>query len=124
MQRVLLAALGAVLVGSACSSNSYGPGSGGNAQPGANQVFMQSSAFNPVTRTVAVGTLVAWVNKDGTTHTVTSSSVPAGAATFSSGNVGGSGQFQVTFATAGTYQYYCTIHGSPGAGMHGTIIVQ
>lgn len=124
MQRVLLAALGAVLAGSACSSSSYGPSTGGGGQPGANQVFMQSSAFNPVTRTVAVGTQVTWVNKDGTTHTVTSSAVPAGAATFSSGNVGGGGQFQVTFATAGTYQYYCTIHGSPGAGMHGTVVVQ
>ena len=124
MQRVLVAALGAVLVGSACSSNSYGPGSGSNTQPGANQVFMQSSAFNPVTRTVAVGTLVTWVNKDGFAHTATSSSAPAGAATFSSGNVAGGGQFQVTFATAGTYQYYCTIHGSPGAGMHGTVVVQ
>ncbi len=124
MRRVLVAALGAVLVGSACSSNSYGPGSGGNAQPGANQVFMQSSAFNPVTRTVAVGTLVTWVNKDGFAHTATSSSAPAGAATFSSGNVAGGGQFQVTFATAGTYQYYCTIHGTPTSGMRGTVIVQ
>jgi plastocyanin len=30
----------------------------------------------------------------------------------------------VTFTTAGTYQYYCKIHGSPGAGMHATIVVQ
>jgi plastocyanin len=124
MQRLLLAALGAVLAGSACSSNSYGPSGGGSGQPGANQVFMQGSAFNPTTRTVSAGTTVTWVNKDGVAHTATSSSVPAGAATFSSGNVGANGQFQVTFATAGTYQYYCTIHGSPGAGMHGTIIVQ
>ena len=30
----------------------------------------------------------------------------------------------VTFDTTGTYGYFCIPHGSPGAGMHGTIIVQ
>jgi len=122
MRRFVKVAVGAVVFGLGCSS-STSP-AGGTQGPGADQVFMQNTAFSPATRTVAAGTLVTWMNKDGFTHTVTSSSVPAGAATFSSGAVGGGGQFQVTFATAGTYQYYCTIHGSPGAGMHGTVVVQ
>jgi plastocyanin len=25
---------------------------------------------------------------------------------------------------AGTYQYHCSVHGGPGTGMHGTIVVQ
>ena len=29
----------------------------------------------------------------------------------------------VLFPTAGTYPYYCSVHGAPGTGMHGTIIV-
>ena len=28
------------------------------------------------------------------------------------------------FNTAGTFNYHCSIHGSPGAGMHGTVVVQ
>lgn len=27
------------------------------------------------------------------------------------------------FATPGTYTFYCSIHGSPGAGMYGTLVV-
>lgn len=27
------------------------------------------------------------------------------------------------FATPGTYSFYCSIHGSPGAGMYGTVVV-
>jgi plastocyanin len=34
-----------------------------------------------------------------------------------------SGTHPVTL-TAGTYQYHCTLHGLPGSGMHGTIVVQ
>jgi plastocyanin len=120
IRSILVAALG---LAAACggSTGPYGNTSGGG-QPGANQVFMQGSAFNPATRTVSAGTTVQWVNRDGVTHTVTYSSGPGSA--FSSGNIAPGGSFTVTFATAGTVQYYCSIHGSPGAGMHGTIVVQ
>jgi plastocyanin len=109
-----VAALGLVL---GCgSSTSTG------AAPGPNQVFLQNIAFNPSTRTVSAGTTVQWVNQDGVTHTVTYDSGPGTA--FDSGNLAGGADFSVTFATPGTIQYHCTIHGSPGAGMHGTIVVQ
>jgi plastocyanin len=110
----LIAALALV---AACNS-STNPSSG----PGPNQVFMQGSAFNPTTRTVAAGTTVTWVNKDGFVHNVTYSSGVGSA--FNSGSINGGGTFQVTFSTAGTVQYYCTIHGTPTAGMRGTIVVQ
>jgi plastocyanin len=112
----------AALLAVACksSTSSYGS-SGGGGGPGPTQVFMQSSAFNPTSRTVSVGTTVTWVNQDGYTHTVTSSSGPS---SFNSGNVSGGASFQQTFSTAGTYQYYCTIHGTPTSGMHATLIVQ
>ena len=111
---IVVAALGLM---AACSS-STSPGSG----PGPSQVFMQGSAFNPTTRTVTAGTTVTWVNKDAVAHTVTYSSGVG--SSFSSGNINGGGTFTVTFNTAGTVQYYCTIHGTPTAGMHGTIVVQ
>ena len=124
IRAVVVAALALV---AACggSTNPYGGGSGGGGgggQPAANQVFMQNTAFNPPTRTVAVGTTVTWMNQDGFTHTVTYSS-GAGPA-FDSGSISGGGNFSVTFNTAGTVQYYCKIHGAPGSGMHGTIVVQ
>jgi plastocyanin len=114
----------AVALAAACggSTNPYGGGSGGGGQPGPNQVFMQNTAFNPATRTVAVGTTVQWVNHDGFDHTVIYSSGPGSA--FNSGSIPAGGTFSVTFNTAGTVQYYCMIHGSPGAGMHGAIVVQ
>ena len=116
--------VGIVVAGAlaSCSSSSptYG-GTTGTGTPGASQVFLQNIAFNPATRTVAVGTTVQWVNQDGITHTVTKDSGPGAA--FDT-NLSGGASFSVTFDSAGTYQYHCKIHGSPGAGMHGTIVVQ
>ncbi len=113
-----------VIVGSAVgcnSSTSYGGTNSGGGNPGPNQVFMQNIAFNPVTRTVSAGTTVTWVNQDGVTHTVTYDSGPGSA--FDATVMGGSST-SVTFNTAGTVQYHCRIHGAPGSGMHGTIVVQ
>ena len=128
MRRSPLLVLGMALAGSlaACgSATGYGSGGGSGSSnggmPAANQVFMQNIAFFPQTRTVAVGTTVQWVNQDGFTHTVTKDSGP-GAAFNSTVNAGSS--FSVRFDVAGTYEYHCSIHGSPGAGMHGTIVVQ
>jgi len=122
---------GVALVGvlAACgSATGYGSGGGSGSSnggmPAANQVFMQGLAFVPATRTVSAGTTVQWVNQDGTTHTVVKDSGPAGAPAFDSGNIGSGGSFSVRFDTPGTYEYHCVIHGTPGAGMHGTIVVQ
>ena len=100
---------------------SYGGGGGGGGGPTANQVFMQNTAFNPATRTVSVGTTVTWVNQDGFTHTTSSS--PGSAQTWDV-TVGPGASTSVTFSAAGTYEYYCRIHGTPTIGMRGTIIVQ
>ncbi len=102
-----------------CSNNPYG--SGGSCNPGASQVCMISSTFSPVNKSVPVGTTVQWINGDGsTTHTVTSD--PSSSESFNQSVVGG-GMFTHQFNTAGTYNYHCTIHGSVGMGMHGTITV-
>lgn len=80
-------------------------GTGGTGGPGTNEVFIQSSAFNPGTITVTAGTTVTWTNKDAVTHTVTSTTN-----LFDSGSLGTNGTFSHTFATAGTYPYFCKIH--------------
>ena len=131
MRRSPLLVLAVALAGSlaACgSATGYGSGGGSGSNnggmPGPNQVFLENIAFVPATLTVSVGTTVQWVNQDGITHTVTKDSGPAGGPAFNSGNLGGGASFSVRFDVAGTYQDHCTIHGSPGAGMHGTVIVQ
>jgi plastocyanin len=32
--------------------------------------------------------------------------------------------YSFTFDTPGTYRYFCSVHGDPGSGMRGTIVVQ
>jgi plastocyanin len=114
------------------ATSSYGAGGGGGGgyggggcTPTSTQVCMASSTFNPATLTVTVGTAVTWHNGDAITHTVTSAT--GSGDTYNSGNIAGSGTYTHTFAAAGTYNYYCMIHGVDGApptGMHGTITVR
>jgi plastocyanin len=104
--------------GSSGYGSTTGPGGGGHTL----SLAMSGSAFSPALDTVAAGSTVTWTNNDAVTHTVTSA--PGSADTYSSGNLGGAATFQHTFATAGTYVYYCTIHGTPTAGMKATIVVQ
>ncbi|MEP7325898.1 MAG: hypothetical protein ABI836_08125 [Gemmatimonadota bacterium] len=82
--------------------------------------------FTPKVDTVAVGGTVTW-NWAASGHSVTSTgptafvSDPAGVAN-TPHSYG-----PITFATAGTYFYYCTQHGAPGnppTGMSGTIVVR
>jgi plastocyanin len=121
------AAAGALMVIalSGCSGNSnstgYGPSQNpGPGAPGANEVWMQSTAFNPASKTVAVGATITWTNKDGIAHTVTSGAPGSPSGAFDSGNMAGGATFSHTFSQAGTFPYYCGIH---GAMMTGTITV-
>jgi len=103
------------------TTSSNGNNSGNGAGPGANEVWMQNLAFNPATLNVTAGATVTWTNKDGVTHTVTYSSGPDSAF---SASVPAGATFQHTFSTAGTYQYYCQIHGTPTTGMRGSVVAQ
>jgi plastocyanin len=102
-------------ISNSCTKSSTDPTGGGTGQPGANEVWMQGMAFNPVTITVPVGTTVKWTNKASVTHNVTSAT-----AVFSSGPMGNGATYTFQFTTAGTYPYTCTLH----PGMAGTVIVQ
>jgi plastocyanin len=81
--------------------------------PGA--VTIAGMAFSPSSLTVPVNTTVTWTNSDSMAHTVTSTS-----GLFDSGSIGVGGNYSFTFASAGTFNYYCSIHPS----MTGKIIVQ
>ena len=71
--------------------------------PGADQVFMQNTAFNPQSITVAVNSTITWTNKDNITHNVTSDS-----GWFASGNIAPGATYSHQFTAAGTYNYQCT----------------
>lgn len=92
-----------------------GAGVGPSAAPG----------YSPGNITVVIGVnnTVVWTNNDtnngGTDHTVTSKSVPAGAASFDSGIMKEGATFSQTFTVPGTYEYHCTIH----SWMQGSVIV-
>jgi len=79
-----------------------------SSDPGLNEVFIENSTFSPSTITVAANTTITWTNKDSMSHTVTSDSGNE----LSSGSISADGTWSHTFAVAGTYPYYCTIHPS------------
>jgi plastocyanin len=75
---------------------------------------------NSVTVVIGINNTVVWTNNDAAVHTVTSSSVPAGAQSFNDGNLSPGSTFSVTFTVPGTYTYHCSIH----SWMTGTIVVK
>jgi plastocyanin len=82
-----------------------------------NTVTIDNFAFAPATLTVAPGTKITWNNKDEEPHTVTSAD---GGKTFKSEALDTDDKFSFTFATPGTYKYFCSIHPH----MVGTIVVK
>ena len=110
-------ALAMALAASQCGTDSTSPG--GPMGSTNSTVNVSDNSFSPSSTTVSVGTTVTWNWKGANSHTVTwVGGSPNGAGPKSSGS------YQRTFDTAGTYEYYCSIHGSPTSGMRGTVIVQ
>jgi plastocyanin len=77
--------------------------------------------FSPQNVTVVIGVnnTVQWTNNDATVHTVTSVTIPSGAASFNSGLLNPGSKFVYTFTVVGTYYYVCTLHNW----MHGWVTV-
>src|SRR5260370_2897804 len=76
-------------------------------QPATAEVKIDNFSFGPATLTVAVGTTVTWTNRDDIPHTVVSADDPKA---FKSKVLDTDEKFSYTFAKAGTYPYYCSIH--------------
>jgi plastocyanin len=80
------------------------------------EVVIDNFSFSPKTFTVPAGGTVTWTNHDNAPHVVTSADDQ-----FKKSPVLKTGQrFSNTFATAGTYSYFCSIHPR----MTGKIIVK
>jgi plastocyanin len=103
------------MTGNATAMTGNGTGaSGGNSvtiSPGSS-VPSNDKFFVPETLTVSKGTTVTWTNGDSTLHTVTSGSPEAGnsGSEFDSSYLAAGKTFQHPFNTAGTFDYYCTLH--------------
>ena len=78
-------------------------------------VSISGFAFNPATVTVNVGDSVTWTNNDDVPHTATADN-----GSFNTGQLGSGDSDSVTFKSAGTFAYHCSVHPS----MNGTVVVQ
>jgi plastocyanin len=79
------------------------------------EVKIDNFSFGPETLTVTVGTTVTWTNRDDIPHTVVSTD-----GVFKSKVRDTDEKFSYTFAKAGTYPYYCSVHPK----MTGKVVVQ
>lgn len=80
------------------------------------QIKIDNFSFAPAALTVPAGTTVTWVNHDDIPHTVVSSH----GGNLKSPVLDTDQKFSHTFAQAGTYAYYCSIHPK----MTGKVIVE
>jgi plastocyanin len=71
----------------------------------ANVVTIDNFTFSPKELTVAVGTTVKWVNHDDIPHTVVNTDKA-----FRSKALDTDDSFSYTFASAGTFEYFCALH--------------
>ena len=69
------------------------------------QVVVDNFSFTPAMAAVPVGTTVTWANHDDIPHNVVSPEQK-----FKSPVLDTDEMFSHTFAAAGTYKYYCSIH--------------
>lgn len=104
----LMRALGGGIVGAALL--------GGTALAADQSVAISGFSYSPASVTISVGDTVTWTNSDAQAHTAT-----ADDSTWNTGTISGSGGTgAVTFSTAGSFPYHCSIHSQ----MTGTVTVQ
>jgi amicyanin len=112
MRSVIAAAIFGAIVGSGLAGGVLEA----RAQTSSSALAIHNFTFTPQTLTVKAGTTVTWTNKDDTPHGIASADnafkKPQALDTDDS--------YSFTFATPGTYQYFCYVHPF----MKGTIVVQ
>ena len=117
------AALGGVLAAAATMvlTLALTSGSAGAAEYGDETVVsMKDNVYRPQTLTVEPGTEVRWDNDGRTDHNVIPDERSAG---WRSGLVKPRKAYRHTFTEPGVIGYFCSLHGAPGRGMYGTLIV-
>lgn len=110
------------LAGCSSSTSPYDGGGGGGGGGGSSTIItVGNDFFNPTPNTVAAGAVTFTWATPSNGHTLVWDSgpgtLPANTQTITSGS-------RTVTLQAGVYEYHCSIHGSRGSGMHGSIIVQ
>ncbi|MBK9710855.1 MAG: cupredoxin domain-containing protein [Kouleothrix sp.] len=83
-------------------------------------VSMKDFEFTPKEIKVKVGTTITWKNDGSKPHSATAVDKSFDTAIFQPGE-----SKSVTFSKAGSFAYYCQLHGTPdGNGMIGTVVVE
>jgi plastocyanin len=109
MHRLFAAAILALALGACSDSNGADP----------DTIEVDDNSFGPSALTVDAGTTVTWDWVGAAAHNVTwVGGTPAASATQTSGT------YTRNFAAAGSFDYYCTIHGTETTGMRGSVTVQ
>jgi len=85
------------------------------AAPESAEMKIDNFTFAPQSLTIKAGTTVTWTNEDDIPHTVV-----ATAKAFKSKVLDTDDKFSFTFTTAGSYEYFCSLHPH----MTGTIVVE
>lgn len=92
---------------------------GGAGAPQEVVIDMLDFTYSELNLTIPAGTTVTWINTGAVQHTSTASD-----GSFDTGLLDPNGQASITFDTAGSFPYYCTLHGTAdGAGMAANITV-
>jgi plastocyanin len=112
---LLLAAAFALVESQAPAARAQAPRS----DPEVVTVAMRDDVFVPKQLAVATGTVVRWENDGRNVHNVR----PDRGRAFASRDLTRGQSYSATFDEPGTYAYYCSLHGAPGKGMSGTIVV-
>lgn len=112
----------ALILVTACNGTPAGPGQsqgggGVNNPTPTNSVSVIDNSYNPTNIIVDARNMVTWNWMGGNQHNVT----------FDDASIGNSGTqttgtFAAMFPTAGTFTYFCTVHGQ--AVMSGSVVVQ
>jgi plastocyanin len=89
--------------------------SAARAEPAAMEVKIDNFTFVPQRLTIKPGTTVTWINEDDIPH-----AVAATGKEFRSKVLDTNDKFSFTFTTAGTFEYFCSLHPH----MTGTIVVE
>lgn len=120
---------------SACGDDGSGEAAASFA-PNGETITIQAldNSFRPVEFEISAGTEVVFENRGRNDHNVLPDAVANDeelTALLAQGEAWGvvaaefvpGDAYTHVFGEPGTYSYYCSIHGSPGAGMYGTLVV-
>ena len=92
-----------------------GMGAATPAGAGEIHVAIDNFTFSPQQITVKAGDTVIWTNRDDIPHTATSTTKSFGSAALDTGE-----SFSFTFATPGSFSYFCALHPH----MTGSVVVE